>query len=93
MSEVASIEMVARKSIKDKDERPPRGPEEGISSPVNTHLRSNDLVSKLLAATPPYLYAVPPAPHSFFFSEMLRSFVQVIYYFNKFHFIFLNKKL
>ncbi|EZA60313.1 hypothetical protein DMN91_010601 [Ooceraea biroi] len=39
-------------------------------------LSSGDLVSRLLAATPPYLYNVPLTPHSFFFSEMLRSFVQ-----------------
>ncbi|XP_051175706.1 uncharacterized protein LOC127290911 [Leptopilina boulardi] len=39
-------------------------------------LSSGDLVSRLLAATPPYLYNVPLTPNSFFFSEMLRSFVQ-----------------
>ncbi|TGZ41393.1 uncharacterized protein [Temnothorax longispinosus] len=39
-------------------------------------LSGGDLVSRLLAATPPYLYNVPLTPHSFFFSEMLRSFVQ-----------------
>lgn len=38
--------------------------------------RSQDLVSRLLAATPPYLYSAPTGPHSFFFSEMLRSLVQ-----------------
>ncbi|XP_049792335.1 serine/arginine repetitive matrix protein 1-like, partial [Schistocerca nitens] len=38
--------------------------------------RNGDLVSRLLAATPPYLYNMPLVPHSFFFSEMLRSFVQ-----------------
>jgi len=36
--------------------------------------RGGDLVSRLLAATPPYLYSFAP-PNSFFFSEMLRSFV------------------
>ncbi|XP_031836720.2 uncharacterized protein LOC116428776 [Nomia melanderi] len=39
-------------------------------------LSGGDLVSRLLAATPPYLYNMPLTPHSFFFSEMLRSFVQ-----------------
>ncbi|KAF5271835.1 hypothetical protein FQR65_LT05066 [Abscondita terminalis] len=38
--------------------------------------RNTDLVSRLLAATPPYLYNMPLIPHSFFFSEMLRSLVQ-----------------
>ncbi|CAG5059416.1 unnamed protein product [Parnassius apollo] len=39
-------------------------------------LRNTELVSRLLAATPPYLYsALPLQPHAFFFSEMLRSFV------------------
>lgn len=38
--------------------------------------RNQDLVSRLLAATPPYLYSAPMAPHNFFFSEMLRSLVQ-----------------
>lgn len=39
-------------------------------------MRNTDLVSRLLAATPPYLYsALPLQPHAFFFSEMLRSFV------------------
>lgn len=39
-------------------------------------IRNTELVSRLLAATPPYLYsALPLQPHAFFFSEMLRSFV------------------
>lgn len=38
--------------------------------------RNTDLVSRLLAATPPYLYNMPLVPHTFFFSEMLRSLVQ-----------------
>lgn len=38
--------------------------------------RNTDLVSRLLAATPPYLYNSPMVPHTYFFSEMLRSFVQ-----------------
>ncbi|XP_046678193.1 neural Wiskott-Aldrich syndrome protein [Homalodisca vitripennis] len=38
-------------------------------------LRPADLVTRLLAATPPYLYTMPLS-NSFFFSEMLRSFVQ-----------------
>lgn len=48
-------------------------------APTKTHvreLRNTELVSRLLAATPPYLYsALPLQPHAFFFSEMLRSFV------------------
>ncbi|XP_018320637.1 uncharacterized protein LOC108733814 [Agrilus planipennis] len=44
------------------------------SSPVD--FQNADLVSRLLAATPPYLYNMPVVPHSFFFSEMLRSLVQ-----------------
>ncbi|KAJ6633202.1 hypothetical protein Bhyg_15499 [Pseudolycoriella hygida] len=39
-------------------------------------LRNSDLVSRYLAATPPYLYSAPVGPHNFFFSEMLRSLVQ-----------------
>lgn len=46
----------------------------GLKTPST--LSGGDLVSRLLAATPPYLYNVPMTPHSFFFSEMLRSFVQ-----------------
>lgn len=38
--------------------------------------RNQELVSRLLAATPPYLYSAPVGPHNFFFSEMLRSIVQ-----------------
>lgn len=38
--------------------------------------RNTDLVSRLLAATPPYLYNMPLVPNSYFFSEMLRSLVQ-----------------
>ena len=37
---------------------------------------NHELVSKLVSANPPYLYSSPAAPHNFFFSEMLRSFVQ-----------------
>lgn len=44
---------------------------------LNLHeIRNSDLVSRLLAATPPYLYSSPVGPHNFFFSEMLRSLVQ-----------------
>lgn len=39
-------------------------------------VRNTDLVSRLLAATPPYLYNMPLVPNSYFFSEMLRSLVQ-----------------
>ncbi|XP_028159785.1 uncharacterized protein LOC114352393 [Ostrinia furnacalis] len=56
-----------------QEEKPP--PE----GPTKTHvrdIRNTELVSRLLAATPPYLYsALPLQPHAFFFSEMLRSFV------------------
>lgn len=50
------------------------GDPSALKSPSS--LSGGDLVSRLLAATPPYLYNVPLTPHSFFFSEMLRSFVQ-----------------
>lgn len=44
---------------------------------TNPHdIRNSDLVSRFLAATPPYLYSPPAGPHNFFFSEMLRSLVQ-----------------
>ncbi|XP_054287056.1 uncharacterized protein LOC129002946 [Macrosteles quadrilineatus] len=49
------------------------GGETSLKSPAD--LRPADLVSRLLAATPPYLYTMP-LTNSFFFSEMLRSFVQ-----------------
>lgn len=39
-------------------------------------IRNADLVSRFLAATPPYLYSSPVGPHNFFFSDMLRSLVQ-----------------
>lgn len=39
-------------------------------------IRNADLVSRFLAATPPYLYSPPVGPHNYFFSEMLRSLVQ-----------------
>ncbi|XP_046400467.1 proline-rich protein 12 [Ischnura elegans] len=37
--------------------------------------RNGDFLHRLLAATPPYLYSMPLLPHSFFFSDMLKSFV------------------
>lgn len=54
---------------------------EELSAPPKHRLspfevRNTDLVSRLLAATPPYLYNMPLVPHSYFFSEMLRSLVQ-----------------
>ncbi|XP_049871508.1 uncharacterized protein LOC126370596 [Pectinophora gossypiella] len=53
------------------DEKPPTD-----ASTKLREMRNTDLVSRLLAATPPYLYsALPLQPHAFFFSEMLRSFV------------------
>ncbi|KAL1491812.1 hypothetical protein ABEB36_012351 [Hypothenemus hampei] len=39
-------------------------------------LRNTDLVSRLLAATPPYLYNMSLLPNTYFFSEMLRGLVQ-----------------
>lgn len=50
-----------------------------IKPPQRTNLhdiRNSDLVSRFLAATPPYLYSPPAGPHNYFFSEMLRSLVQ-----------------
>lgn len=53
-----------------------KGPTESAGKPRAHELRNAELVSRLLAATPPYLYsALPLQPHAFFFSEMLRSFV------------------
>uniref|UniRef100_A0A182RSG0 Uncharacterized protein n=1 Tax=Anopheles funestus TaxID=62324 RepID=A0A182RSG0_ANOFN len=37
--------------------------------------RNSELVTKLMAANPPYLYSPAVGPHNFFFSEMLRSLV------------------
>lgn len=54
------------------EELPP--PPKPRASPFD--YRNTDLVSRLLAATPPYLYNLPLVPHNFFFSEMLRSLVQ-----------------
>ena len=49
----------------------------GDLSKINcSSLTNSDLVSRYLAATPSYLYNVPPTQHNFFFSEMLRSFVK-----------------
>ncbi|KAL0276994.1 UNVERIFIED_CONTAM: hypothetical protein PYX00_004433 [Menopon gallinae] len=45
-----------------------------VSKPAD--VKNGDLVSLLLAATPPYLYNIPLIPQTFFFSEMLKSFVQ-----------------
>ncbi|XP_066992321.1 bromodomain-containing protein 4 [Anabrus simplex] len=56
------------------DPLPPAPSKPRLQSPLD--YRNGDLVSRLLAATPPYLYNMPLVPHSFFFSEMLRSFVQ-----------------
>lgn len=46
------------------------------NKPTIQEYHNQELVSKLIAATPSYLYAPPTGPHTFFFSEMLRSFVQ-----------------
>ncbi|XP_026683375.1 homeobox protein 3 [Diaphorina citri] len=43
---------------------------------VPPNFKSSEFVSKLLAATPPYLYNIPLVPQNYFFSEMLKSFVQ-----------------
>ncbi|XP_050330181.1 probable basic-leucine zipper transcription factor R [Bactrocera neohumeralis] len=43
----------------------------------NIHEMCNqDFVSRLMAATPPYLYSTPVGANNFFFSDMLRSLVQ-----------------
>ncbi|XP_041980712.1 uncharacterized protein LOC121734282 [Aricia agestis] len=55
-----------------QEEKPP----EAVPKTHVRDIRNTELVSRLLAATPPYLYsALPLQPHAFFFSEMLRSFV------------------
>lgn len=43
---------------------------------LSPDFRNGDFLSRLLAATPPYLYNIPLVPQSFFFSDMLKSFVQ-----------------
>lgn len=48
---------------------------EPTSAKDSSSLSSSDLVSRFLAATPSYLYNVPPIQQNFFFSEMLRSFL------------------
>lgn len=62
------------------EEPPPQQQSSQHNSPkprINLQeLRNSDLVSRYLAATPPYLYSAPVGPHNFFFSEMLRSLVQ-----------------
>lgn len=61
------------------DELPPPlvQPQQPPKPRLNLHeIRNSDLVSRLLAATPPYLYSSPVGPHNFFFSDMLRSLVQ-----------------
>lgn len=35
-----------------------------------------ELVCRLVAATPPYLYSPAGLPHAFFFSELLRGLVE-----------------
>ncbi|XP_037038259.1 uncharacterized protein LOC119075797 [Bradysia coprophila] len=57
---------------------PPQSSQHNPAKPrINLQeLRNSDLVSRYLAATPPYLYSAPVGPHNFFFSEMLRSLVQ-----------------
>ncbi|XP_067634921.1 basic-leucine zipper transcription factor A [Eurosta solidaginis] len=58
------------------------------SSPTNTastttprksnihEMCNQEFVSRLMAATPPYLYSTPVGTNNFFFSDMLRSLVQ-----------------
>lgn len=63
------------------EEMAPQTPQQSTQHPpkprINLQeLRNSDLVSRYLAATPPYLYSAPVGPHNFFFSEMLRSLVQ-----------------
>lgn len=49
----------------------------GLNGPrLSPDVRNGDFLSRLLAATPPYLYNIPLVPQSFFFSDMLKSFVQ-----------------
>lgn len=54
-------------------------PNTSMKPPQRTNpndIRNSDLVSRFLAATPPYLYSPPVGPNNYFFSEMLRSIVQ-----------------
>lgn len=38
-------------------------------------MRNQEFVTRLMAATPPYLYSAPMGPNNYFFSDMLRSLV------------------
>ncbi|XP_017051964.1 probable basic-leucine zipper transcription factor Q isoform X2 [Drosophila ficusphila] len=53
----------------------PQNPQQRGKSNIH-ELRNQDYVSRLMAATPPYLYSAPVGPNNFFFSDMLRSLVQ-----------------
>uniref|UniRef100_A0A6P7FB92 Uncharacterized protein LOC114327602 isoform X1 n=2 Tax=Diabrotica virgifera virgifera TaxID=50390 RepID=A0A6P7FB92_DIAVI len=53
---------------------PPPPPPKPRTSPME--FRNPDLVSRLLAATPPYLSNMELLPNTFFFSELLKSIVQ-----------------
>jgi hypothetical protein len=53
-----------------------KDPEMKSTKPGIHDYHNQELVSKLIAATPSYLYAPPSGPHTFFFSELLRSLVQ-----------------
>ncbi|XP_059490352.1 uncharacterized protein LOC132205365 [Neocloeon triangulifer] len=58
---------------------PPQQPPGGLNlngPRISPDFRNGDFLSRLLAATPPYLYNIPLVPQSFFFSDMLKSFVQ-----------------
>ncbi|CAB3371205.1 Hypothetical predicted protein [Cloeon dipterum] len=56
---------------------PPPQSQPGLNGPrISPDFRNGDFLSRLLAATPPYLYNIPLVPQSFFFSDMLKSFVQ-----------------
>lgn len=64
-----------------QDQETSGSPHNHIKSPSKerkniNELRNQDYVSRLLAATPPYLYSAPVGPNNFFFSDMLKSLVQ-----------------
>lgn len=55
----------------------PSTSESSSISKTNIHeMRNQEFVSRLMAATPPYLYSAPVGANNFFFSDMLRALVQ-----------------
>ncbi|XP_039152225.1 general transcriptional corepressor CYC8 [Drosophila simulans] len=71
----AAAAAAAAASAADPTATNPQNPQQRSKSNIH-ELRNQDYVSRLMAATPPYLYSAPVGPNNFFFSDMLRSLVQ-----------------